>query len=179
MNGITTEVHPLNFPTSMTLGYGETFKSAEVSVDVKWDERRTLLHSATLIFSAHSFRGFLSIRAMEARLFIMDHLAIAHGWTTWEGGCITKSAAVNITAYLINGTNKFRLELAGSWELNTAGIDAISARLEVEFTGVPPTVKPSEPEWVTYIKWGAIGVVAVVGVYLGIRAYEASRKKGG
>jgi len=176
---MTIKEYPVPFPTSMTLGANETIKVVDTSVDVKWNEAKTQLHQAILTFSAHSFRGFMSIRSMDARLYVNDQVVIARGWGTWEGGCITKSGETNIGAYLINGTNKFRLELVGSWELSTAGIDAITVRFEAWFTGEPPEVKPPEPEWLGYVKWGAIGLGILGAVYLGIRVYEARKKKGG
>lgn len=167
------------FPTSMTLGLGETSKSVEVSVDVKWDPEKTVLNQALLVASFHSFRGLFSIRAMDARLYVNGQPAVARGWGGYEGGCITKGTeGTNIGGYLINGANNFRLELVGSWELETAGIDSIIVKFEAWFTGEEPTVKPTEPEWLTYLKWGLVGVGILGAVYVGIRVYEARKKKG-
>jgi len=177
VNGQIIRQYPVPFPTSLGLGAGETSKSVEVSVDVMWDERKTVFNQALLTFSAHIWRGVFSIRALEARLYINDNVVIAHGWSTWEGRCVTKSSETNIGAYLINGTNKFRLELVGSWELITAGIDAISVKFEAWFTGEPPIVKPTEPQWLTYLKWGAVGLGILGVAYLGIRVYESRKKR--
>lgn len=168
--------YPVRFPKSMTLGYGETYKAVEVSVDVTWDERKTVLNQAVLAFSAHSFRGLLSVRRMEARLYVNEQVVMARGWAG-DFGCVTQTGETNIGGYLVNGSNKFRLELVGSWELNTSGIDAIYIAFEAWFTGEPPTVKPTEPEWVTYLKWGAVALGILGAVYVGIRVYEARKKK--
>jgi len=166
------------FPTSMALGAGQTKKIALSDVDVTWDPKKTMINQALLVAWFHSFRGWLSIKAMEVRLYVNGQPAIARGWNAFEGGCVTKGTdGTNIGGYLINGRNEFRLELVGSWELPTSGVDSISVTFEVWFTGKEPTVKPVEPEWSTYLKWGAIGVGILGAVYIGIRVYEASKKK--
>jgi len=170
--------YPVPLPTSITLGIGETFKSAEASVDVKWDPKKTIFNQALLVTSFHSFRGLFSIKAMEIRLYINDHLADARGWSMWEAQCITKGTeGSNIGAYLINGTNKFRLELSGSFEPITSGIDNIMVNFEAWFTGEEPTVKPTPPQWVNYAKWAAIGLGILGAVYIAIKVYEARKKK--
>lgn len=170
------KTYPVPLPKEMLLGAGETFKSAEASVDVTWDPKQTEFNQAVLTFSGHLTRAFLSVRAIEARLYVNEALVIARGWTTWEGGCTTKTGETNIGAYLVNGKNIFRLEVSSSWELPGAGIDGISVGFEAWFTGKEPTVKPTEPQWLTYAKWGLVGVAILGSVYLGIRAYEARRK---
>jgi len=177
INGQEIKRYSVPFPADMILGAGQTFRSAEASVDVTWNPEKTVLEQAVLVFSAHASRGFLSVRAMEARLYVNEFLVIARGWEGWEAACTTKTGQTNIGAYLVNGTNKFRLELSSSWELPSAGIDGITVSFEAWYTGEPPTVKPTTPEWLNYVKWGAIGLGILGLVYVGIRAYEA-RKKG-
>ena len=165
------------FPTSMTLGSFETSKTVDVSMDVTWNPTKTELNQAVLVWRAHYFVGFYAQRAAEARLYVNDNLVSARGWQANEG-CTTKGTeGTNIGAYLINGANKFRLELAGSWSPEHSGIDAIYVAFEAWFIGEEPHVKPTEPEWLTYLKWGALGVGILGAAYLGIRVYEARKKK--
>jgi len=90
----------------------------------------------------------------------------------------------NVGAYVYFGkTNEFEIEVRQSWSPFgcVTGVEGLSAYIEYEYTGEPPTPpKPPPPEWWGYVKWGMVGVgaIAVVGLVLP-KAIEAIRKPKG
>lgn len=167
------------WPKTMSIpSFGTFGGKIDAFVDITWDKRVTTFNQAMLTWSAHYFVGAYAQRAAEVRIYVNDSLVSARGWQASEG-CQTKGnpEGLNIGAYLKNGTNKFTIELVGSWSPEVSGVDNITGFLVAQFTGKEPNVKPTPPEWLTYVKWGAVALGIIGAVYIGIRVYEA-RKKG-
>ena len=179
-NLLDPEVASPPLPTNIDFGWftGGSIKK-DAYVNVTWDEAKTILHQPLLRWTAHSWRAIGSISAMEARMYVNDVVVSARGWTSSEGGCIIKGnpAGLNIGAHLKNGRNKFSLELVRSWEAPSSGIDAIYARLAVQFTGKEPGVKAPPPEWWPYLKYGLIGIGAIAAVAVTVPLIREWRRK--
>ena len=154
--------YPIPFPKEIVLGGSVSSDSKEVGVDVVWDERKTIINQALLTAFIHGRNdGWpFAPRAFEARFYVNDYIVAARGWGA-VASCLTQTVDTNIGAYLLNGRNRFKLEIVASWGPFSVGADAITADLEVWFTGKEPTVKPTPPEWVKYVMWGAIGFGAI------------------
>jgi hypothetical protein len=60
-------------------------------------------------------------------------------------------------------------------------VQALSVYIDVDFEGEPPEVeiKPPPPEWYGYLKWGLIGVGAIAGTFVVLKAIEVARKPKG
>jgi hypothetical protein len=157
--------------------FGTSGGKIDALVDITWDERETTFNQALITWSAHYFVGIYAQRAAEARIYVNDSLVAARGWQASEG-CQTKGnmEGLNIGAYIKNGTNKFTIELVGSWSPEVSGVDNITGFLVAEFVGKEPNVKPTPPEWLTYVKWGAVALGILGAVYIGIKVYQASKK---
>lgn len=160
--------YKIGFPGALVLGGSEGSKVVEAELDVTWDERKTVFQQAILFFQAHGRNDGWPIfpRSVDARLWVNDNLVGARRWPGANPACSTQTIDVNIGAYFINGRNRFKLEVVGSWGPFPAGIDAITADLEAQWTGEEPAVKPPPPEWWPIVKWGAIGFGAIAFVGL-------------
>ena len=141
---------------------------------IQWDEKVTTINQAIFRCSAHGYAGFGGGQMQVAWKF-NETLIISRG----GGPCneMGNPQGTNVGAYLINGLpNTTTIEVVKNWGF-VVGIENITADLEVWFQGKEPTVTYPEPEWLTYLKWGALGVGILGVAYLGIRAYEARKKK--
>jgi len=71
----------------------------------------------------------------------------------------------DITYMVQNGENTVTCEVAKSWGWPTwVQVRNFSCAIVIDFEGKPPDVdiKPPPPEWWGYVKWGMIGVGAIV-----------------
>jgi len=165
-------------PNSLILGGFETSKTAEAEISVTWDERYTTVHYAAFYATLHGRNdGWpFAPRAFEARFFMNENLIASRGWGA-EPSCRTQEIETGVLAYLLNGWNKFKLEVVASWGPLPVGPDAITAGLEVEFTGREPRVQLPPPWWWPYVKWGLVGVGAIAGLAFVVpKAIELVRK---
>lgn len=173
------------FPSELLSGpspWSSTTSTTETELEIGWDPAKTELHQA-LISSLWHLRNDTALLpvSIEGRVFINDQLVIARG--AFTAGCTQLSGGpTNVGAYVINnkvegGKNRFRLEMLASAHLLTVGLDGINVNVQLEFTGERPEIKPPEPEWLTYLKWGALGLGILGAVYVGVRVYEARKKK--
>ena len=162
--------YKIPFPPDLILGGSVSSGMVEARLDVKWDERYTVLNQALLTATLHGRNdGWpFAPRSFEARLYVNDNLVAARGWMA-EPTCGTKTVDTNVGAYFLNGRNRFKLELVASWGPLACGVDAITCDVELWYTGKEPKVTKPPPEWFEkiwpYLKWGLIGV-GVVGAVL-------------
>jgi hypothetical protein len=88
----------------------------------------------------------------------------------------------DITYIVQNGENTVSCEVAKSWGWPTwVQVRNFSCAIVIDFEGTPPEVniKPPPPEWWGYVKWGAIGVGAIAGAFIVLKAIEVTRKPKG
>jgi len=145
-----------------------------VTPKISWDERVTTINQAILRCSAHAYCNFHDLVTVYWK-FNNQLVVSRQNYPCSEMG---NPEGTNVGAYLINGEeNTMFIELT-RLGLFQVGIDHISADLEIWFQGKPPTVTYPEPEWMQYVKWGAVAAVILAGVYIGVKAYESRKKKG-
>lgn len=160
------------------------FKWADSAIErfeQTWDPTKTTLKRATFNFVITGYVPYsIPIPSIEAWLRV-NGVDVGHGgWAPWTSGT-SASGTVDVTSFFRNGWNTLEAQLNGYFLTLECAV-VISAEFVFEYEGEAPPPPKTEKEKqmeeiMTYVKWGAIGVVAVVGVYLGIRAIEA-RKKG-
>lgn len=78
--------------------------------------------------------------------------------------------------------NDFVVEVVQSWSPAgcVSGVENLSAYIEYEYTGEPPAPpKPKPAEWLGYLKWGLIGVGAIVTIGVVVpKVIDLVRKRG-
>lgn len=173
---ITEKRYETGLPDKLTIGFWDSMKSAERKVDVRWDEKYTLLHQALLYVKAHGNVPFPS-PAFQARWYVNGHPVITLNWTGPES-CTVKDSITNIGAHLINGMNTFKIELVKGVHLpGTPSIRDHSCYFVAQFTGEPPSVKPEPTLTEKLITYGIIGTVALGGLYVGTKVIAERRRR--
>jgi len=161
---VTHKEYPLGFPSE--LGEGTWTKQ----VDISWNDAVTKVSDATLHVSA-----ILGVGNATPLTPVRGAVSfIVNGYVDGEemtdicviGGC---SRAVGfdypILGWLQKGTNEVKIIVRKSWGWPTfVTLSSLTCNIGVDFTGTPPEIKPTPPEWWGYIKWGMIGIGAIVGV---------------
>lgn len=175
---ITIKHYPVKFPSS-TLATPSWPVSGSailtgVTPTITWDEKVTTINQAILRCSAHAWSAAHDLVTVYWK-FNNILVVSRQNYPCSEMG---NPEGTNVGAYLINGeANTMVIELT-RLGLFQVGIENITADLEVWFQGKEPTVTYPEPEWLTYLKWGAVAAGIIGVAYIGVRFYEARKKKG-
>lgn len=106
----------------------------------------------------------------EVVFLVNGHPVASQGW--WL--CLIPRCTAPFNLYTNIGAivtfdkyNEFVAEVRQSWSPFgcVTGVENLSAFVEYEYTGEPPPEpKPPPPEWWGYVKWGMVGVGAIVGI---------------
>jgi len=174
--------YPLPFP--ITVGCGTTRKS----LDFPKLPSGTIVQSVSLKATGDLVTSGTPLTPVSAEVvFLVNGQAVSsQGWyLCWRPRCTSPfDFYPNIGAYIYwDKTNDFEIEVRQSYSPVgcVTGVENISAYIEIEYTGTPPSQpKPPPPEWWGYVKWGMVGVgaIAVIGLVLP-KAIEAIRKPKG
>jgi len=176
-----TKSYEVRFPVELGNNlqpFSTTVLRVTTNEDVKWTPD-TKISSAILRFKAHGRNdaAFITPVSMEGRVFINDVLVTTVGWYVTPG-CEIRESYIEVLQHLLNGGNKFLLELAISPHLLWCGLDSIHCTLEIDYTGDPPVIKPSPQWWEAYLKYGIISVIGIGAVFTGIKLWETAKRKG-
>ncbi len=175
---VTRKSYRVEFPSTIhegtTLGRGK----------ITWNPEKTTVINAYLRTVGDLVVGGASfITPVKGRVsFIVNAMVDGeHLGPLCIGECHSSFTLNHLITYMIqNGENEVKVEVAKSWGWPTwVEVRNFSCHIIVDFEGEDPIVdiKPPPPPWEKYLKWGLLGVGAIVITGAVIKTVPALMKK--
>jgi hypothetical protein len=156
----------------ITIPWNWTGNSDVREVGVTWNPTKTTINRIAI-----RGKAFSDVDATYLDIFLNDTKVVAFDWPfgAGAGDMWRYQAELDVTYLIYNGKNYVKAEyVKGIWTPLTKNC-YVWLDLIVDYTGIPPTVPPPSGPPVDYteiLKWAAIGVVAIGGVYLLFKTRE-------
>ncbi len=177
---VTRKTYRIEFPS--TIPEGATRGTGKIT----WDPNKTKVVGAYLeVTGSMHLWGATIIWCVRGGIECFINGVSVEGYLspicTWD--CEYPFGFIkDITGLIYNGENIVELKVFKSFGWPTAvEVKNLTVYIHVDYEGQPPeiTIKPPPPEWYPYVKWGAIGIGAIAGTFLILKAVEITRKPKG